>query len=276
VAPEAEPRGSASPVVAWVEGEPIHVEDVVGRAPRGRELREPRERVEEAIGRRLMVEETRRRRLDEAPGVRERIAAIRREAVEREEGALRNALFDSLRSGIALTEEELRQHYQDTKARYFERRIHLRRAVFDSEEAARAADAALGPAGHLDPESSEDLGPAVPRDLPRSILPEALHLRVPGERVVVGEGGEWALVELVEIVAAAPRSFEEVRERVEASLRALKAQQEFGRVMERLRTDAEVEIDEAVLGNAALWDREESPPPGRQLSSASQSRATSE
>ena len=259
--PEAEHSVPSSPVVARVEGEPIRVEEVVARAPRGREPREPRQRVEEAIGRRLIAKEARRRHLGEAPAVRQRIAAIRREAMEREEDALRNALFESLRSEIALREEELRQHYQDTRARYFERQIQLRRAVFDSEDAARAADAALSPAGRLDPGASETLGPAIPRDLPRSILPEALHLRVPGERVVVDEGGEWALVELVAIVAAAPRPFEEVRERVEASLRTLKAQQAFGRLMERVRAEADVEIDEAVLGNAALWSSGGSAPP---------------
>jgi hypothetical protein len=248
-------------VVARVEGEPIHVEDVLARSGRWRGQQDPRARVEEAIREKLVVQEARRRDLDESPRVQERVAEIRREAQRREEDALRNALFETLRDGIELTEEELRQHYQDTEARYFERRVQLRRAVFDSEEAARAADAALGPTGRLDPGTSETLGPAVPRDLPRSILPEALHLRVPGERVVVGEAGEWALVELVEILAAAPRSFEEVRERVEASLRTLKAQQEFGRVMERLRAEAGVEIDEAVLGNTGMWRSRGSAPP---------------
>ena len=51
-----------------------------------------------------------------------------------------------------------------------------------------ANSGALGPAGRLDPETSETLGPAIPRDLPRSILPEALHLRVPGEHALVGAG----------------------------------------------------------------------------------------
>jgi hypothetical protein len=260
VAPEVEGPGATSPVVARVDGAPIRVEDVVARAPRGREPREPRERVEAAIDRELIVQEARSRQLDEAPGVRQRIAAIRRKAMQREEDALRNALFESLRDEIALTEEELQQHYQDTEARYSERQIHLRRAVFDSKEAAEAADAALGPAGRLDPESSEDVGPAIPRDLPRSILPEALHLRMPGERVVVGRGEGWSLVELVEILAAVPRPFEEVRDRVEASLRRMKAQQAFGRLLERLRAEAEVEIEEGVLADDALWRTEGSLP----------------
>ena len=187
--------------------------------------------------------------------LRERIAAIRREAAKREEDALRNALFETIRDGIELTEDELQQHYKETEARYFERQIHLRRLAFDSEEAARAADAAIGPAGRLDPETSENLGPAIPRDLPRSILPEALHLRVPGERVVLGEGEEWALVELVEILAAVPRPIEQVRDRVEASLRTLRAQAAFHDLVERLRAEAKIEIDESVIADKALWDR---------------------
>jgi len=255
VAPKVEAPRSASPVVAWVGGEPIRVEDVVGRSGQWRGKQDPRRRVEDGIGARLAVQEARRRELDESPRVSERIAAIRREAVEREEDALRNALFDTLRDGIELTEEELRQHYQDTKARYFERQIHLRRLGLDSEEAARAADVALGPAGRLDPAASEDLGPAVLRDLPPSVLPEALKLKAPGDRVVLGKEGEWALVELVEVLPTVPQPFEQARDRVEASLRTLRTQAALRELVERLRAEADIEIDESVIADEALWKR---------------------
>jgi ribosome assembly protein YihI (activator of Der GTPase) len=255
VAPKVEAPRSASPVVAWVGGEPIRVEDVVGRSGQWRGKQDPRRRVEDGIGARLAVQEARRRELDESPRVSERIAAIRREAVEREEDALRNALFDTLRDGIELTEEELRQHYQDTKARYFERQIHLRRLGLDSEEAARAVDAALGPAGRLDPAASEDLGPAVLRDLPPSVLPEALKLKAPGDRVVLGKEGEWALVELVEVLPTVPQPFEQARDRVEASLRTLRTQAALRELVERLRAEADIEIDESVIADEALWKR---------------------
>lgn len=174
-------------------------------------------------------------------------------AAKREENTLRNALSETIREGIELTEEELQQHYEETEARYFERQIHLRRLGFDSEEAARAEDAALGPAGRLDPGASEDLGPAALRDLPRSVLPEALRLKTPGERVVIGKEGEWALVELVEVLPAVPQSFEQVRDRVEASLRTLRAQAALRELVERLRAETDIEIDESVLADESLW-----------------------
>ena len=255
VASEAENAALASPVVAWVGGEPIRVEEVTGRSGQRRGKQDPRQRVEEAIGLRLVVQEARRRDLDESPRVRERIAEIRREAARREGDVLRNALFETLREGVELTEEELQQHYTKTEARYFERQIHLRRLAFDSEEAARAADVTLGPAGRLDPEVAEDLGPAVLGELPRSVLPEALRLKAPGERVVISKEGEWALVELVEILPAVPQPFEQARDRVEASLRTLRAQAALRELVERLRAEADIEIDESVLADETLWSR---------------------
>lgn len=249
------PEEPGSPVVAQVDGEAIRVEDLVARAPRRRGQQDPRTRVEEAISDKLVVQEARRRHMDESPRVRERIAAIRREAAKREEGVLRNALFRAVRDGIDLTEGELQQHYEETEARYFQRQIRFRRLAFDSEEAVRAADVSLGPTGRLDPEVSEDLGPAALRDLPRSVLPEALQLKAPGDRVVIGKEEEWALVELVEILPAVPQPFEQVHDRVEASLRTLRAQAAFGELVERLRTEAEIEIDESVIADETLWSR---------------------
>ena len=67
--------------------------------------------------------------------------------------------------------------------------------------------------------------------------PEALALTKPGDRVPVAAKEGNALVELVEVLPAEPRAFEEVRGQGEKSLRALRAQEAFRAEMERL--DAE-------------------------------------
>lgn len=255
MASEVERSDPGSIVVARVDGEPVRVVEVAPRAPGPRGQRDPRQRVEAVIERRLVVREARRRHLDELPRVEKRIATLRREAARRENTALRNALFRTVRDGIDLTESELQQHYQETESQYFERQIHLRWLAFDSEEAARTADAALGPSGRLDPDSAEDLGPTALRDLSRSVLPAALQLKKPGERVVIRKAEEWGLVELVETLPASQLSFEQVRGRVEASLRSLRARDAFAELVERLRSEAEIEIDELVISDETLWSR---------------------
>jgi len=91
------------------------------------------------------------------------------------------------------------------------------------------------------------MGPAPIDKLPLTVLPEALQLRQPGDRTIVRRGDSASIVELVEILPAEPRPFEEVRDKVEESLRTIRAQEAFNKEIERLRTEAKVEIDEAAL-----------------------------
>ena len=112
------------------------------------------------MARRLAAQEARRRGLDATSDVRAQIEALRREAAAREEALLRDALQASLEAQIAVTEDELRARYEQTQARYTERRLRLRRAVFPSAEAARAENERLGADGRLDPAASEEIGPA--------------------------------------------------------------------------------------------------------------------
>lgn len=237
-------------VVARVAGEAIlraEIEDAEGALRRA----DPQRRLEAAIARKLAAGEARRRGLDGAPEVRSRIEAIRSGAVRAEEAALRDVLFEAVRTDLELPEEEVRGHYEATKARYLVRQIRLRRQGFESEAEARAAEAGLGPAGRLDPTAAEEIGPAEPASLPRDVLPEALRLKAPGDRVVVGREGAWAIVELVEVLPGVARPFEAVRERVEASLRSVRAEEEYRRLLDRLRAETEIEIDETALAEAA-------------------------
>ena len=184
--------------------------------------------------RELAAEEARRRGLDEAPEVQAALARLRDESRQREEELLRDALFAEIRNGLVLSEEDLQAHYEQTRVRYTERRVRLRRQRFASQAEARAADEALGPEGRLDPALAEELDPLPSAALPGEVGPEALALTTPGERVLVAEGDGGALVELVEVQPAEPRSFESVRPQVEKSLRALRAQQAFRAEIERL------------------------------------------
>lgn len=190
--------------------------------------------------RRLAAAEARRQGLDAAPEVRAALEEARREAAAQEEEVLRDALFARIRDGLVLSEEEVRAHYEAHRVRYTERRVRLRRQAFASEEAARAAQAALGPGGRLDPAAAEELGPlSIAAAAAEAVGPEVVALHRPGERVVVPREGGSALVELVEVLPAEPLPFEAVRGQVEKSLRTLRAQEAFRAEIERHAADGD-------------------------------------
>ncbi len=259
--PIAAPPEEAS-IVARIGDEPIGVEDLVETGPLRGETDRGR-RLDAVITRRLSAEEARRRGLADADAVREQIETIRRDARAREEALLRDRLFRQIRDGLEIPEAELWEHYEQTKSRYFERQLHLRRADFPSREDAEAAEAALGAEGRLDPEASEEIGPAPLAELPRDLLSEALRLKAPGERALVEGKGSWSLVELVELLPAVPKPFEEVGERVDKSLRTLRGQEAFRRLLDELRADVEIEIHDDVLADDSLWPRQARDPAGR-------------
>lgn len=200
-----------------------------------------------AIARRVAAAEARRRGLEAAPDVRARVETLQREAARREEAVLRDALYEALRDELVLADEELRAHYEKTRVRYTEHRYRLRKLGFASAAEARAVDAALGEQGRLDPAVATELDPAPAAALPRDLVPEALRLHAPGQRIVAVRDGGATLVELVEILRAEPRAFEAARDEVEKSLRTIRAQQAFRAEIARLRAEAGVVVDEAAL-----------------------------
>jgi len=245
-------------VVARVNGHPITADAIpaLGRDPSRQDVRS---RIDLAIQRRVAADEARRLGLARTPEMTERLAAIHGEAKAKEESALRDALFARMKGDLKLSDQELRDFYEKTKVQFTARELHLRRATFASQADAEAAFAKLTPQGHLDPKSSEELGPAPIDKLPLTVLPEALQLRQPGDRLTVRRGEEASIVELVEILPAVPRPFEEVRERVEQSLRTLRAQELFAQEVARLRAEAKVEINEAALSSLASQSATPSP-----------------
>ena len=254
--PEGKPdaAGQSTGVLARVDGEPVYLEPTT-RLLTAKDPKSRREWLEGAIARRLAAQEARRRGLDDSPEVRRKLDAIARRAQAAEETLLRDRLYASVRDGLEIPAQDLEARYQQTRGRYFERRLHLRRKSYASQAEAEAAAAALGTAGRLDAASSEAIGPLPVAELPRGVLPEALGLESPGERLLVEEAGTWSLVELVEILPAVPKPYADVQEKVDSDLRTLRGQEAFAALLAQLRAGARVEIDEAVLADEAVWKR---------------------
>ncbi len=234
-----ESQTSAAEVVARVNGEPIVLGDLVQAGAQTRETM--RGRVDAAVARHLAAGEATRRGLSGSTPSEAPLSV-------REEEELRDALFASMRDSLELSEQELRDHYEKTRVRYVSPQVALRRQPFASEAEARAEDARLGREGRIAADGSERIGPAPVEDLPASVMPEALTLAAAGQRVVLVRDGRWWLVELEEALPAEPLPFEAVRARVEQSLRLLRAQAEFGAEINRLRSEAQIAVDDAALG----------------------------
>jgi len=250
--PSAEEPTDPSPIVAVVDGDVLRVSELRGVGNLGSE-RERRRAVSAAVTRRLAAAEARRGGLADSPEMRDAILEIRAEARAREETALRDALFRGLREGLDPSPAALEEHYAQTQNRYLERQVELLGRTFPSREAAEAFEVELGPSGRLDPGSADLIGPAAIRDLPRGNLPEALALREPGDRVLVGTEGSWTLVELVAVHPARVQPFEDVRDRVEQSWRTLRAQEAFQSLLAELEAASEIEIDEATILDESIW-----------------------
>lgn len=303
-APFAAPYAASEGVVAWIDDEPVMIAEA--RALLGRGGHDPAQRrmaVEGAIARRLVA---RAERAEQGPPdagaapddgsrpeYRERTAALADPVFGID------ALFARFRDGLSLSEGELRDHYHRTRSRYLARQIRLRRQVLEPDSAAvlsaataatvatvAAAAAAIAPSAaatsetalpELDPTLSEVVGPALLRDLPGSLLPEVLELKTIGERIVIerNAAGECpcenqaTLVELLEILPAAPLPFERVREQVEASLRTLRGQEAMRARLAELRAESVIAIDESALTDDDLWKTAGASPPARTSNSGS-------
>jgi len=237
-------KNAGEPVLARIGSGVITTADLVGaRGVSGDHRRE----LEAAITRRLAAEEARRRGLADTDETGPRLAAIRRQATVKEEEVLRDALFAHMKSELKVSDEDLREYYEKTKIRFATPELHLRRVAFASKAEAEAALSKPVSQPVLDPKASEEIGPAPVDKLPPTVLPEVLQLRRPGDRILVQRGGESSIVELVEILPAEPRPFDEVRKMLDESFRTLRAQEAFTKEMEQLRTKAKVEIDEETL-----------------------------
>jgi hypothetical protein len=240
-----EPDRTPGSVVLARVGDEVVTEEDLGWIPA---KAKPASRLETLVMRKLAANEARRRGLDEEPSIRAKIADFRRNELTWEEGLLRNALFNSIRLGLTLSEDELRAHYVQTQRRYTEPQWKLRIRRFASEAEARAAVEALGATGRLDPADSEMLGPVPAAQLAPDLLP-VLHLfKQPGDRQLLDLADGWTLIELDTYFAAAPLPFEAVREKVDQDLRAVRAEAVLDAELDKLRAE-QVVIDAAALAS---------------------------
>ena len=143
--------------VAWIDDDPIAVEEVRGRALLQTD-EQRRALVDRAIADRLAEREARRRGLAYSESVIGRLVAIHRAAALREREVLRDALRDNVIWGVEVTEADVRAYYEARKDLYRTRRVVLRIAAFEQERAARAAAAVLDASGAPDVEMQE-VGP---------------------------------------------------------------------------------------------------------------------
>ena len=251
---EGAPRGE---VVATLDGEPILAAELrAGGAGRAQRPVDAGAGLDAVIARKFVANEARRRGLDGDAAVRAEIDAIRGAARRREEQVLREAMYQSLYDDVAINEAALRAHWEETRSRYLERHYRFRRRILPSPEAARELDASLGATGRLDAIAADEIGPAAAHDLPREILPDALRLRAPGARTVIAVGDAGHLVEMVEILPAVPRPLEEVKDRVEESLRNQRAQQAFEALVAELEPEAEITVDTEAVAAATADQRD--------------------
>ncbi len=220
-------------VLARVSGKPLSIADLEGAGAGG----VAPAALERAIDARLAADEARRRGLDR----------VARDGSQSSDEALQQAFYASIHAAIDLPEEDLRAEYQRSVTQLVARQLVLRRRAFASEAEARASGA-LGPSG------SEQIGPLPLESLPVSVLPEALTLSAPGQRVVVARDDRFAVVELIEIRNAEPLSFELARAKLERGLRLRRAHAKYQSEIDRLRRAAEVEIDSAALAAAGTND----------------------
>jgi hypothetical protein len=238
-APETDPQRV---VLARVGDEVVRVEDL-GFVPFRANVAN---KLETLVTRKLAAEEARRRGLEMEPRTREKLAQFRHTALMWEEGLLRNALYNSIRLGLTISEEELRTQFEQTQSRYTEPQWKLRLQKFAGEAEARAAADKLGATGRLDPAQGELMGPAPAAQLPTPLMGALPLLKQPGDRQVVDLSGSWALVELEEFAANAPMSFEAARTRVDADLRAMRAEAILSAELGKLRAE-QVTIDQQAL-----------------------------
>jgi len=250
--PDAEIAEPAEVVVAWVDGERVGVEDVLIARRRGGGA-DLDSRIELAVLDRVASLEARRRKLHQRPKVERALRDTRREIRRRELEILRAALKQEIVQDVEISEQELRQAYEEDERSYLERQLRFRRWSFESEEQARGALEGVEGADALDPAQATEEGPFSLRNPPPSYGRAMGRLRHPGERVVIQAEREWLVLELAGFVNDAKTPFEVVRDHLQRRLQRDRAEKVFEEYLRELRADADVRIDQSVVSDEELW-----------------------
>lgn len=282
--------GASDPVVARVDGQPIHLSDL---AEATRTLPEELRRappqtlypllLDQMISQQAVLNAARRQGLDKDPQVQARI----RRAEERE---LQQALLSREIAG-AMSEEALRRRFEQAVAsRPPEEEIRARHILVQTESAAREALAEVRRPGadfaevarrrSSGPGAAEggDLGFFKQGDMVPAFAEAAFRLQ-PGQisEAPVRSPFGWHVIRVEERRQAPPPAFEEVRD----ALRQQVLEEQVGAVVERLRNAAQVErfnLDgspqqpPAGAGGGSLLDDAAPPPPAQSAPQQQQRR----
>jgi hypothetical protein len=218
-------------------------------------------RLDGLVDRKVAAIEARRRGLDRDPYNRATIESFYRGARAREEMLLRNALYNSIRLGLEVDEEALQAHYERTKQRYRGPIWTLRTRRFASEAEAHETAARLGSSGRLEAATSETVGPLPPELMPAPIRAAMPAIETSQGRLVYQLDGAWSVIEVVDVAPNGLLPLEAVRDKVEASWRAVRAEELLREEIARARAQLGVEIDEAVLADLQPPAETEAPAP---------------
>ena len=236
------------PVVAIVDGEPIHRAEVMaemGALPAHyREL--PLEKLypvvlNRIIDARLLLAEALRRRLDEDPRVRRRIARMRDRLIQEE-------LLDR-HVRAAVTEAAVGARYEDyLKENPATRRVSARHILLETEAQAREVIALLEDgADFAELAKTRSIGPSAPRggdlgsfgadDMLREITDAAFAIRPGtfGDTPVESPFG-WHVIKVEDANISAPLAFEDAREELTKAL----SQRVIAELVQDLRKAARV------------------------------------
>ena len=236
------------PVVAIVDGEPIHRAEVMaemGALPAHyREL--PLEKLypvvlNRIIDARLLLAEALRRRLDEDPRVRRRIARMRDRLIQEE-------LLDR-HVRAAVTEAAVGARYEDyLKENPATRRVSARHILLETEAQAREVIALLEDgADFAELAKTRSIGPSAPRggdlgsfgadDMLREITDAAFAIRPGtfGDTPVESPFG-WHVIKVEDATISAPLAFEDAREELTKAL----SQRVIAELVQDLRKAARV------------------------------------
>jgi hypothetical protein len=258
---ETDPDSNAPAALAWVNGSVIREQDLQLASRRGPQSKTPALLMEAAILARVTLLEARRRGLEQRPEIAQRIESTRTEALRREFEVLREALKRDMMQEVEITEDELREAYEEDDRSYNEPQMKYREWTFPSEAAAQAAVEANA----LDAGAARDLPLVSMRARPTEATMQFHRLRRPGERGLIEREGSWRVVEFVARVDDVKLPFDQVREHVQRRLEQKKMETTFDEQMQTLRGAADVRLNEAALADYTEQRAKQPPiPRGRQ------------
>lgn len=208
----------------------------------------------------LIEKEAGKRNLAESKEYKDAVGAIRARRATEESEVLHKLLFEDVSKNVQISEDELKEYYQQSKNRFLTTAIHLRRIMVKDEKQIREIAKRIKSGGdftklaleHNDDDTlkknSGDMGEMLRNDVPRSLRIAAFSLREPGnvsEPFVLD--GNWNMLQLINQSSGVERPYENVRQQLEQELRRKKATEFMNNMLVEQRKVLKVAIDKNEL-----------------------------